>query len=155
MFNNMLSSIGSSVLRVKGGSYLQKEAEKAKSQAQESEAARAAAEAASAASQKELQAANEQMVASRSSVRQSENENLRRDIRNKYMPQDLNPKQASQWRGSLRKLVENYDEKIWDSYINEYLRASSKNSVVDRIALLEKVRGQKFDPSEIKIGGKK
>lgn len=146
MFNNMLSSIGSSVLRVKGGSYLQKEAEKAKSQAQESEAARAAAEA---------QAEESKAVAeaSRSSVSQAEQKNLGDALRKKYMPKDLDDAQKKDFRDELRKQVRGLDEKVWNSYMNEYLRATSQGSVIDRIAMLEKARGQKFELP--KIGGKK
>ena len=121
----MISSIGSSIVKARGGNYLQKEAEKA----------------------------NAQFEAAKPSIIQSEQKNVTDELRKKFMPQDLTPDQAKAYRGELRKQVRGLDSKVWDSYVNEYMRATSKKSVVDRIALLEKARGQKFEMPE--IGGKK
>lgn len=138
-FNSMLSTVGQSVLRVKGGKYLERQAMEAEARADEAEAK-----------------ANESKAvaeASRSSVRQSEEVNLRAALREKFMPKDLDPETKKGFRKELRDSLKNLDEKVWNSYMNEYLRATSQGSVIDRIAMLEKARGQKFELPV--IGGNK
>lgn len=138
-FNSMLSTVGQSILRVKGGKYLERQAMEAEARADEAEAK-----------------ANESKAvaeASRSSVLQAEQKNLGDALRKKYMPKDLDPDQKKGFRSELRSSLKNLDEKVWNSYMNEYLRATSQGSVIDRIALLEKARGQKFELP--KIGGNK
>lgn len=172
MFNNMLSSIGSSVLRVKGGSYLQKEAEKAKAQAKESDAMAAQSEAARLAAEASAKESNMKakessakaaaaeaaakesaaiVEASKSDVIKSQRKSITEDLENLHETKKMDPKEASKFRGKIRKSLDKINDDVWNSYLKEYYRAASKNSVIDRISTLERLRGEKFDFS----GGKK